>query len=212
MRPILTCLMQQTPSKGAIHSGEQVPGGLNSEKSPRASGGEHLAPQSSTALAVSTRLSATCLVQQSLAAKLPKALVTKCQVASALANCQGLQREQRLQRQTLQRALDLCEKSSSPDERCDAPVSWRFFLGPLHQPVPTITCCQQPVEAVQATVHHLVEFQMHCQHGYGCCSEPLLKHWSCTPNASCTSTELMCNCLFRKDNAGMSWRHGMHGC
>ena len=58
-------------------------------------------------------------MQQSLAAKLPRAPVTKCQVAVALAKCQGLQGEQRLQRQTLQRALDICSKSCSPAERCE---------------------------------------------------------------------------------------------
>lgn len=74
------------------------------------------------------QLSLACMVQQSLAAKLPKALATKCHVALALAKCQGLQGEQRLQRQTLQRALDLCAKSSSPDERCDASLSHLHFL------------------------------------------------------------------------------------
>lgn len=63
-------------------------------------------------------------MQQSLATKLPKALVTKCRVALALAKCQGLQGEQRLQRQTLQRALDLCSKSS-PDDRCESSLGWQ---------------------------------------------------------------------------------------
>lgn len=42
---------------------------------------------------------------------------TKCRIASELANCQGLLGEHRLQRQTLQRALELYKKSKNPAER-----------------------------------------------------------------------------------------------
>ena len=49
--------------------------------------------------------------------RMPKALVSKCQVASELARCQGLLGEERLQRQTLQRALSLYKQCKSPEER-----------------------------------------------------------------------------------------------
>ena len=49
--------------------------------------------------------------------RMPKALVSKCQVASELARCQGLLGEERLQHQTLQRALSLYEQCKSPEER-----------------------------------------------------------------------------------------------
>ena len=52
---------------------------------------------------------------------MPKALVSKCQVASELARCQGLLGEDRLQCQTLQRALSLYEQCKSPEERY---VAW----------------------------------------------------------------------------------------
>jgi hypothetical protein len=45
------------------------------------------------------------MLQQKLVAKMPKASVIKCRVAIALAKCQGLLGEHRLQCQTLQRAL-----------------------------------------------------------------------------------------------------------
>ena len=56
-------------------------------------------------------------MQQVLVTRMPKALVSKCQVASELARCQGLLGEERLQRQTLQRALSLYEQCKSPEDR-----------------------------------------------------------------------------------------------
>ena len=83
------------------------------------------------------------LVQQVLVTRMPKALISKCQVACELARCQGDLGEDHLQRQTLQRALSLYDQCKSPEERYIACCSfilmrWNRLSPPCGAPTNTL--------------------------------------------------------------------------